>query len=1245
MSFPPQTSHAAPIKNIKFNGFATTMAQATMPEGHIPTSSHAALIKNIKFNGFTTTMTQATMPERHTPTSNASTTHLQALIIALVASLCLLTLLNTLMIFRIMTRLSVITKKPTKVETSAIAVQTDEESCAPTASLDTTGKDEDEDKKNKSPTELFLDFADGLFELTPSEGVETPLESRFEDFERGELDNDFDLAPLSPLFDRENSFGIPSLQRGPRHVPVFEHVDIAKYEGIENDYIVSDIAEQADAASEAEVKDAVEEQVAGRPNLLSIPEPSDWRCHGYCASPPPSKFELIVTPPTPTIIDSPRPSAFELVVTPPPGTEAHLPTPACKFLLTPPTPMTTHFAALEAPVCEPLDRLPVPFPPDSESSRFEADSEFGDLGNATSNLSAALDAFFLTGEELMTREDFERFERILAGIDDDQSCEESFAESDDESTLDEIEERSRALLATVNDSGLDLRRSSESQVSPFEEDRAPWAEVEEELVQDSFVKWAPTLFTIVECLSVPDSPLTIECPSILDWDCDVIEDQPDVTEYTQRESEEFDPIYSHPFFDPLYEDDECPLSNNDGVDYDSIEWAYRQGSDPRHPTNWRRDCNQQPNTGSKALIRKAHFENKHKATCARRFFAILPFGSLDDLPPIIAPSRIVLKQLGDDVVPDNWYDEMVDGGAPLSDAPKETLREKNLARQFWKEEVSAFTDMEAVEELSKSKCEVILDNEVANQNEQAALEAVTAPLTTAKLERLLKPDDEFKQSPAFTSSEIDLGFVSLPTSPSYSGYEYRYFSDRDITSSPTQMSNSSTSSGETFEDDSHYAKDAQVLFDQMCDTGSSEEECNTATKSPHSGHFNELEDTWLSLRLREIERLRKSIDSSPIFTYPVSKHAQQTSQRERLPKSIESSPIVTYPISKQAQKTGQRFEEARQELLRGNLGRAESLLGLEHVPLSPTPNNSAAESSDSSLEESDSSNEPDSDAPADEWFIWARRQAGMSWEKVIAGLERRASETNMPCMTSSSSDSGSDDSECEMSDLEAVPTNSKASYSSDDEGIFVFEADSDEHSFKSYDSTSSHSSTSNTSNVGTDSEASLEDIYSSSYSRSYISSSSPSSPHSSASNPPNIEISTSDYIYLDSNFEELAWESSSTSSSSGKSLTNPSPPLPTKKPPKRPLSTPSTPSTSSSHKPKKIPRLQEDLGKEIHFFDPILQEQEDIVDEEKKGIVGEEKKGIVGEDCVFFEPRLKEGNRDWFEVFWNENWPCPTTPT
>ncbi|KAI9702533.1 MAG: hypothetical protein M1836_001013 [Candelina mexicana] len=1012
---------------------------------------HVARAKKTNLNGFTSTMAPAATPARHTQTMNASYPHLQALMTALVASLVLLTLLSTLMVFRIMTRLGAITHKLTKVKTSETAVQTDKEEIGQTTLSDKT--EEDEEKENRSPTDLFLDFADGLFELTSSEGVETPVEPGFLSFEGldspvGEESEDIlDLPPLSPLFDSENLSSFPSLQRVTKHVPVLEHVDNAKYQGLANDYILCDIAEHDGATSESPVDAAFEEEVTRRPNQLSIPEPNDTRCDTQCGSPPPSAFELVVTPPTPTAIDSPRPSAFELTVTPPPGTKVPLPTPTLEFVVTPPTSTETQSAVTEAPSFDTLDHLTVPSFPDSEPGRVKVIDESNDLDDTVANLSCALDAFFQTGEELMTREDFERFERILAGIEDNDD------ESDNDSTPEEIEECSRNLLTVIDESGLGSELHPERPPSTHG-DQAPWANGDD------------VEFSIEEC------------PSVSNVDCDdVIEDLPETHEGTEQEAEDrlvtdleaffcsllrnalvnqpteivlhdeaeerlvadleavfcsllrralvdqsteielhdedtptdLDPTISHSFLDTLYQEDECPIS----LDEETANCAYR-------------------------------------TTQACSLFTALPFQNLDDLPSIVAPSCVVVKQLDNDVDSDK--------GVPLFDTPKETLREKNLGRRSWKQEVLA-QEEEAAREPSDSECEVICDNEELDQDSQTASEIVIAPLTTANLERhhaSEKLGPFTCKSPESTNQQTQYPYEVVPASPSNDSYEYRYFFDKDMTSSPTMLSYSSSKSEE-----SQYEQDAQAIFDKMCDTDDS-----SPTMLSHSPIIsNEVDAHWRQYKQDVHAASDKKCDTNN--SEERVDIAQRLRELEELRDSIMARRIFFSRVRVYAEQTGQRFEDARQAVFNDSslLELDRSLLGGQRTRDEPAEEQQSDSSScrSSSDSESEHSSEPDSDAPAGEWFSWARRQSGMSWGRVIAGLKHRSFDEDTPRIIDY--------------DSEAVATDSE---SGDGD---IYDSDSDESYLGSDESVSTSSSASNSSNA--------------------------------------VEVSPTDYVYLDSNFEEL----------------------------------------------------------------------------------------------------------------------------
>ncbi len=675
-----------------------------------PRTSHVALIDNNKFNQSNPTMTPAAMPGSHFSTLNASNINLQALMTALVASLVLLTLLNMLMMFRIMTCLGAITNKPTKMKTKTaeIAVQTEEEKSDQTAPLEKTEESGEEAEENKSPADLFLQFTDGLFELTPSEDAETPVD-----------DDNFSYWNHDDL-----SF-MPPLQRVPRHVPEFVHVDSAKYKGIARDYILGDITDQEDAAREAGIEDAVTDEVT---------------------------------------------------------------TPACELLITPPTPLEAEFGALEARRGNLPGFLPVPSSPDSETDLLELADASSELQD-TASLSSALDAFFQTGEEVMTPEDFQRFERILAGISDEEPREASFAEgdegsadgSDNGSTHVKIVECSNDLLSTINSSSRfpasnqvdryprkvydpiknqpiwidedefnDIHHADryprnfydpfyhEDQILSADEDKFEQphdmdsqvncgltlpALVEDPSIHDSQVTEDHSEVILFECLIEmgncfdavstniepwihwsPSSPSTedYDFPGDFDWDSWCMEtlepkcvgaeatdvnpnfsgsffdfidpkaDEPPVS--NEEATDDFDIVLSHPFFGPLYEKDECPFSDEDEAAH--WEWVRNLGS-------------QSHNLGALGKDpRKLHFGRKHEATLARSLNNELAFQTLEDLPPIIAPSRVVIKQLDDDIVPDNWDDDVDDGEGSFasSTTPKETLSDKNLRCGFWKSE-------------------------------------------------------------------------------------------------------------------------------------------------------------------------------------------------------------------------------------------------------------------------------------------------------------------------------------------------------------------------------------------------------------------------------------------------------------------------------------------------------------------------------------------------------------------------------
>ncbi|KAI9778114.1 MAG: hypothetical protein M1835_005004, partial [Candelina submexicana] len=940
-----------------------------------------------------------------------------------------------------MTRLGAITNEQTKVKTSETAVQNDEEQI-----------EKDEDKENRSPTDLFLDFADGLFELTPSEGIETPSEPGFPSFESfdspvGEESEDIlDLPPLSPLFDSENLSSFPSLQRVPKHVPVLVHVDNAKYQRMAKDYILCDIAEEDEAASEVLVDAAVEEEVTRRPNQVGIPEPNKPRCDFQCGSPPPSAFELVVTPPTPTAIDSPRPSAFELTVTPPLGTQDSLPTPTWEFVLTPPTSTETQSAVTEAPSFDSLDHLTVPSFPDSEPGRVKVIDETTDLDDTVANLSSALDDFFLTGEEVMTPEDFARFERILAGIEDDDD------ESDNESTPEEIEERSRDLLTVIDESGLGSELHLE-RPSSTHGDQAPWANGDD------------VEFSIVEC------------PSVSDVDCDVIEDLPERHEGTEEGAEDRLVADLEAFF--------CSLIRNALVNQptevvllNEAEERFVADLEAEFTALLRRALvnlsteidfyDEDTPTDPHATLSPSSFDTLNQedgapvsldeeeaANCADRttqtcsLFTALPFQNLDDLSSIVAPSRVVVKQPDDDVDSDETI--------PLFDTPKEPLHEKNWEGRFWKQEVLA-QEEEAAREPSDSECEGILDNEVLDQNSQTAPKTVIAPLTTANLERHHASEKLWpftSKSPAeSTNQQTQYPYEVVPASPSNASYEYRYFFDREITSSPTKLSYASTTNSK----DSQYKQDAQAIFDKMCDTDDSsptmpsrspiisnevhahwrqyKQDVQFASDKKSDTTHSEEERTDRALRLRELEELRDSIMARRIFFSRVRIYAEQT---------------------------GQRFEDARQAMLEADslLELDRSLLGGAQFTRDEPEEQQQQQQSDS---EAEYSSEPDSDAPAGEWFAWARRQSGMSWGKVIAGLKHRGSDEDTPRIIIDY-------------DSEAVATDSESS-----DGDVYDSDDDDDGSY--HDSASASSSASNSSSNA-------------------------------------IEVSPTDYIYLDSNFEEL----------------------------------------------------------------------------------------------------------------------------
>ncbi|KAI9711654.1 MAG: hypothetical protein M1812_007087 [Candelaria pacifica] len=109
----------------------------------------------------------------------------------------------------------------------------------------------------KTPAELFINFVDSLFELTPSEGCETPLE---ETFRTGKANADvfFDEVNDTINADDDNKLdSVTALRQAVTvsYTPRVEYVDDAKYIGLAKDYVVCDLEEASIDAENDLVKE------------------------------------------------------------------------------------------------------------------------------------------------------------------------------------------------------------------------------------------------------------------------------------------------------------------------------------------------------------------------------------------------------------------------------------------------------------------------------------------------------------------------------------------------------------------------------------------------------------------------------------------------------------------------------------------------------------------------------------------------------------------------------------------------------------------------------------------------------------------------------------------------------------------------------------------------------------------------------------------------------------------------------